>query len=66
VLPGTKRHGQPWSEDEVLWLCRQFRGKKKTVEELVVLNGRSAFAVACALHKQGLLSDEDLNRNPSV
>jgi DNA polymerase III epsilon subunit-like protein len=61
VPPGTKRHGQPWSEDEVLWLCRQFRGKKKTFEELAALNGRTAFAVACALCEAGLIPPSERN-----
>lgn len=65
VQAGAKRHGQPWSEDEVLWLCRQFRGKKKTIEELAALIGRSAFAAACVLHKQELIPVFERNRlNP--
>ena len=59
---GAKRHGQPWSQDEVLWLCRQFRGKKKTIEELAVLNGRTAFSVACALCKAGLMAPSERDR----
>lgn len=62
VRAGTKRIGQPWSEDEVLWLCRQFRGKKKTIEELAILNGRTSFSVACTLHKAGLIQTSERNR----
>ncbi|WP_126223542.1 3'-5' exonuclease [Burkholderia ambifaria] len=62
VPPGTNRQGQPWSEDEVLWLCRQFRDKKKAIEALAALNGRTAFAVACALCKAGLISPGERNR----
>jgi len=65
VRPGTSRSGQSWSDDEVLWLCRQFRGKKKTIEELAALIGRSAFAAACVLHKQHLIPADERNRlNP--
>lgn len=64
VAPGTVRTGQPWSDDEIIWACRQYLGKRKsnntkTIKELSVLNGRSAFGVACALHKQGVLSAEE-------
>ena len=62
VPPGASRQGQPWSEDEVLWLCRQFRDKKKTVEALAVLNGRTAFAVACALAKAGFMAPSERDR----
>lgn len=31
--------------DEVLWLGRQFRGQKKTIEELAGLNGRSCAGI---------------------
>ncbi|MEX3984317.1 3'-5' exonuclease [Paraburkholderia sp. EG287A] len=65
VPPGTKRHGLSWSDDEVLWLCRQFRGKKKAIEELAALIGRTAFAAACVLHKQHLIPAAERNRlNP--
>jgi DNA polymerase III epsilon subunit-like protein len=65
VPAGAMRHGLPWSDDEVLWLCRQFRGKKKTIEELAALIGRSAFAAACVLHKQNLMPVAERNRlNP--
>jgi hypothetical protein len=63
VPPGASRSGQPWSDDEVLWLCRQFRGKKKTIEELSSLNGRTVFAIACALHKEGRISEMERNRH---
>jgi DNA polymerase III epsilon subunit-like protein len=59
VAPGERRNGQPWTADEVRWVCRQYRGGKKTVEELAVLNGRSPYGVACALHKEGVITQEN-------
>lgn len=67
VSPGTVRAGQPWSDDEIIWVCQQFRGhgnngNRKTVKELAVLNGRTVYGVACALHKHGLLNAEERDR----
>lgn len=59
VAPGTLRKGQPWSDDEIIWLCRQYKGKKHTIPELAVLNGRTPFGVACALLKEGLITPEE-------
>lgn len=59
VAPGTLRKGQPWTEDEVIWVCRQYLGKKHTVAELGVLNGRSTYGVACALFKEGVITVEE-------
>ncbi|WP_434717102.1 3'-5' exonuclease [Paraburkholderia sp. A2RO-4L] len=66
VAPGVRRSGQPWSADEVLWVCRQYRGGKKTIEQLAVLNGRSPYGIACALHKEGVITQEgrDQYRRP--
>lgn len=61
VKDGATRHGQPWSDFEVGWLCSQF-WKKKSIEELARLNGRSPFANACVLHSKGCISVEDRNR----
>lgn len=55
---GVSRKGQPWSDDEVIWVCRQYRGAKKTVEQLAELNGRHPFAVASALCREGLITDQ--------
>jgi DNA polymerase III epsilon subunit-like protein len=66
VAPGVLRNGQPWSEDEVIWVCRQYRGGKKTIQELSVLNGRSAYGVACALFKQGVITAEDRDKHRPV
>lgn len=57
VPPGVRRNGQPWSADEVSWVCHHFRGRKKTVEQMAELNGRSAFAIACALFKEGVITE---------
>lgn len=59
VAPGTLRKGQPWTEDEVIWVCRQYRAKKHSIAELAVLNGRSAYGVACALLKEGVVTIEE-------
>jgi DNA polymerase III epsilon subunit-like protein len=59
VTPGTLRKGQPWTEDEVFWVCKQYRAKKHTVAELAVLNGRSTYGVACALFKEGVITAEE-------
>lgn len=59
VAPGVLRKGQPWTEDEVIWVCRQYQGKKHTVAELSVLNGRSIYGVACALFKEGVITAEE-------
>lgn len=59
VAPGTLRKGQPWTEDEVIWVCKQYLGKKQTVAELGVLNGRSTYGVACALFKEGVITAEE-------
>lgn len=61
VPPRSKRDRQPWLEGELLWHCRQFLGKRKTIEELAGVNGRSALAVACALHKHA--QPVDLSRS---
>lgn len=58
VAPGVSRKGQPWSDDEVIWVCRQYRGAKKTVEQLAALNGRHPFAVASALCREGVINEE--------
>lgn len=58
VAPGVSRKGQQWTEDEAIWVCKQFKQGKKTIPELALLNGRSPFGVACALHKEGLI-DKD-------
>lgn len=62
VAPGVSRKGQRWSDDEVIWVCRQYRGGKKSIEELAVLNGRNPFAVAHALSREGLISEEERDR----
>jgi len=59
VAPGVSRKGQRWSEDEVIWVCRQFRGGKKTIEQLAELNGRHAFGVAHALFREGLITEQE-------
>jgi DNA polymerase III epsilon subunit-like protein len=70
VAPGTvrigQRNGQPWSDDEIIWVCRQYRGGKKSIHELSELNGRSAYGVACALFKQGIISEEDRDTYKAV
>lgn len=71
VAPGAVRNGQPWSDDEIIWACRQYRGtrkggKTKTVKELAVLNGRSAYGVACALFKHGVISAEERDQYKSA
>ena len=58
AAPGVSRKGQPWSDNEVIWVCRQYRGRKKTVEQLAQLNGRHPFAVASALYREGLLTEQ--------
>lgn len=62
VAPGTLRKGQPWTEDEVIWVCKQYLGKKHTVAELGVLNGRTTYGVACALFKEGVITAEERNQ----
>jgi hypothetical protein len=62
VKDGVTRHGQPWSEFEVNWVCAQFRDKKKSIVELAMLNGRSKFANACVLHKHGFINVQDRNQ----
>jgi len=63
VAPGVLRTGQPWSDDEILWVCRQFRGGKKTIQELSTLNGRTTYGIACALFKQGVITEEDRDKH---
>lgn len=54
VTAGDSRKGYRWTDDEVWWVVSQFT-HGKTVEQLATLNGRSAYAVACALVKEGAL-----------
>lgn len=56
VAAGVSRAGARWLEDETIWLASSFR-RGKSVEQLAALNGRTPFAVACALVKAGLLED---------
>lgn len=58
VAPGVSRKGYRWTEDEVWWVVKQF-GHGKTVDELASLNGRSTYAVACALVKEGALPQDN-------
>ncbi|MBK3780027.1 3'-5' exonuclease [Paraburkholderia aspalathi] len=62
VKEGATRHGAPWTEFEVSWIRSQFLSRKKTVDELAMLNGRTSLANACALHKHGVISDADRDR----
>lgn len=68
VAPGTLRRGQPWTDDEVFWVCKQFRAKKHSITELATLNGRNPYGVACALFKEGLITHEEreLHKAPKV
>ena len=58
VAGGVSRKGARWPEDEVWWVVKQF-SSGKTVEELAGLNGRSPYAVACALVKEGALPQDN-------
>ncbi|KVP39967.1 3'-5' exonuclease [Burkholderia ubonensis] len=70
VAPGTVRNGQPWSDDEIFWVCRQYLGNKsgarKTIQQLSALNGRSAYGVACALYKQGVIDAEERDKHKAA
>lgn len=55
--PGQSRRGQPWDLDEINYVCSGFKAQR-TIEHLAGDTERSRYAIACALHKAGLMSLE--------
>ena len=55
--PGQSRRGQPWDLDEISYVCAEFKAQR-TIEHLAGETERSRYAIACALHKAGLLTFE--------
>jgi len=58
VSPGTNRTGSRWTDDELIWACRQYRGGKQTIERMAALIGRTPSSVARALFKEEIISAE--------
>ena len=55
--PGQGRRGQPWDTEEIHLVCSAYQAQR-SIEHLAREVERSPYAIACALHKAGLLTFE--------